>query len=163
MNKKGFTLVELLAATVILGLVISIAVVSVSKYTEKSKRELYISTAKEYIAAAANGITQGKFVMRDPNVTYYIHYSNLKLERDRQSSPYGKWVDAYVAVVIDENNDYKYYWTSLDDKGNCVDVTLEKDLSENDIYFTKNKTINRKPIDGRTKIVYYDSNGDRIG
>ena len=48
-NKKGFTLVELLASIVILGIIMMIALVSVDEVNEKSALSASISSAKNYI------------------------------------------------------------------------------------------------------------------
>ena len=41
MNKKGFTMIELMAAITLLGIMSTLAVVSVSKYLNKSKKTVY--------------------------------------------------------------------------------------------------------------------------
>ena len=46
-NNKGFTLIEILAVIVLLGMLMSIALVSLSKYVEKSKLNTYLTIAKE--------------------------------------------------------------------------------------------------------------------
>jgi type IV pilus assembly protein PilA len=52
MNKKGFTLVELLATIVIMGIIIAIAVPSYIHITQSTKEKAYESK-KEYIEAKA--------------------------------------------------------------------------------------------------------------
>lgn len=41
MNKKGFTMIELMAVITLLGIMTTLAVVSVSKYLNKSKKTVY--------------------------------------------------------------------------------------------------------------------------
>ena len=52
MNKKGFTLVEILAAIVILGVLMSVAIVSVSRILSNSKEGFYDNVEDQLILAA---------------------------------------------------------------------------------------------------------------
>ena len=45
-HNKGFTMVELLATIVILGVVMMIAVTSITRMLEKAKKEYYTATEK---------------------------------------------------------------------------------------------------------------------
>ena len=49
MNKKGFTLIEVMAVLVILGVVLLIAVPSVSTYIVNSRKSNYYTTANSYV------------------------------------------------------------------------------------------------------------------
>ena len=51
-NEKGFTLIELLAVIVILGVVMAIAIPSMNKVIDNSKKDTLIATAQEYISGA---------------------------------------------------------------------------------------------------------------
>ena len=48
-KKKAFTLIELLAVIIILGVLMLVAVPSVTGYISNSRKEAYINTAKEYV------------------------------------------------------------------------------------------------------------------
>ena len=163
-NKKGFTLIEMLAVIVILGLIMSIAVTSVMNYIESSKRKTYISIANQYIAIAGEKFAKQDLVARDSNTVYYVHINNLNTEKGLQKSPYGNWIDAYVVVTIDpKSNDFNYYWTSVDDKGFRVDLVEEANLKVNSIYVSDDFTINPNyPLGGRDKIVVYDKDKNRL-
>lgn len=60
MNKKGFTLVELLATIVILGVLSTIGIASTSKYLTQSRKKSYRIMSQTVYEAAMNCITQGK-------------------------------------------------------------------------------------------------------
>lgn len=60
LNKKGFSLVELLAAIVILGIMITIATVAYSRYRQHAKQQGYDTLAKTASEAAA------QYVMDNP-------------------------------------------------------------------------------------------------
>lgn len=51
-NKKGFTLIELLAVIVILGIIMAIAIPSMTGYINNSRKDTMLSTAQQYIAGA---------------------------------------------------------------------------------------------------------------
>ena len=60
LNKKGFSLVELLAAIVILGIMITLATVAYSRYRQHAKQQGYDTLAKTASEAAA------QYVMDNP-------------------------------------------------------------------------------------------------
>jgi type IV pilus assembly protein PilA len=118
MNKKGFTLIELLAVIIILGILMIIAIPSVTSYINDSRKSAYIDTAREIIAGTRNIVNEGKLGMYDTNTTYYIPSSYIKTE-NASKSPYGDFVQAYVVVTYDGTG-YRYYWTSVDDAGQGI-------------------------------------------
>ena len=54
MNKKGFTMIELMAAITLLGIMLTLAVVSVSKYLNKARNTAYKDYEKTLEGAATN-------------------------------------------------------------------------------------------------------------
>ena len=141
MNKKGFTLIELLAVIIILGILMIIAIPSVTRYISDSRKSTYVDTAKEIIGGARNIVNGGKLEMYSTNTTYYIPTSCIKTE-NALKSPYGDFTQAYVGVIYDGKG-YKYYWISVDDAGEGVskitpldklDIDdIESDLKDSDI------------------------------
>ena len=94
MNKKGFTLVELLAVIVILALIMAIAVVSMSGIMNGARR----NTMKETGLQIINGVRQqltlsNQLITTDPKFTratgnvYYV--SGAMLEKGGGSAPMG--------------------------------------------------------------------------
>ncbi len=161
MNKKGFTLIELLAVIIILGILMIIAIPSVTKYISDSRKNAYVDTAKQLIGSARNIVNSGEFEMYDTNTTYYIDVVCIKSENDTKS-PYGDFVEggAYVVVTYDGKG-YTYYWTSVDDAGQGIKEiirfdkldtdNIESDLSPSDITTTRG-------IDGRENTVLIRKN-----
>ena len=49
MNSKGFTLIELLAAITIMGILMMVAIPSVSRTIENSRRDTFADVAKSYV------------------------------------------------------------------------------------------------------------------
>ena len=167
MNKKGFTLIELLAVIIILGILMIIAIPSVTRYISDSRKNAYVDTAKEIVGGTRNLVNEGKLGMYDTNTTYYIPSSYIKTE-NASKSPYGDFTQAYVGVVYDGTG-YKYYWISVDDAGQGVkDVTsieeldidnIESDLSSDDIF----DTVKTTGIGDRSNILVLDDNGNWSG
>lgn len=54
MDSKGFTLIELLAVIVIMGILMMVAIPAMTRYIENSRKDTFLSTAKEYVNAARN-------------------------------------------------------------------------------------------------------------
>ncbi len=71
LNKKGFSLVELLAAIVILGIMITLAIIAYSRYRQHAKQQGYDTLAKTASEAAA------QYVMDNPedrDITFKMLY-----------------------------------------------------------------------------------------
>ena len=97
-NKKGFTLIEILAVIIILGILLIIAVPSISNYINDSRKHAYITTAKEYIKEAQKKVSSFEYEFYDRDTSYYIDIKNLPLESGGDS-PFGEWIQAYVVVT----------------------------------------------------------------
>lgn len=121
-KKKGFTLIELLAVIIILGVLMVIAVPSVTQYISSSRKSAYVDTAKEIIGGARNLVNEGKLNFFDTDVTYYLDTRCVKTENSSRS-PYGEFEKAYILVTYDGDQFY-YYWTSVDDTGHGTKKVL---------------------------------------
>ncbi len=96
-KKNGFTLIELLAVIIILGILMIIAIPSVTKYISDSRKNSYVDSAKEIIAGTRNVVNGGKLEMYSTNTTYYIPTSCIKTE-NAQKSPYGDFTQATRSI-----------------------------------------------------------------
>ena len=161
MNRKGFTLIELLAVIIILGILMLIAVPSITIYINNSRKEAYIATAKRYTQGIIPLITEHKLDLVDTDITYYIPNTCIELDGSAQS-PYGNWKEAYVLVAhYEDENDY--YWMSVDETGVGIDeVTLSKDLAIDKLKTGIDDVSTDIGIGNRSKIVVYTSDCDGI-
>ncbi len=134
-DKKGFTLIELLAVIVILGLLMAIAIPSVTKYITQSRKKTLVNSIDSFITAATTAINNNEFgAMSNSNYYYYIPVSNIaensciSLEKGG-TDPFGNWQEAYVVVNYDaENYNYDYYFTFIDDAGYGMELTKSDDI-----------------------------------
>ncbi len=140
MKKNGFTMVELLAVIVILGVLLSIAVPAVSNYIVNSKKESYVVVMDEYLDGARKLIISGEYqAPLDKNEVTILSFDVIPLEKGSTTSPFGsEWVDSksYVAVVnsgTGEDPKYSYYITSQDKNGYALPMKKEGEFGRQDI------------------------------
>lgn len=154
----GFTLIELLAVIIILGILLLVAIPSVSSYINNSRRESYITTARNYIKGAVNLVNSGQLDVYDTDTTYYIPNTCINVETGGDS-PYGKFDPAYIVVTYD-NDSFYYYWMSRDTSGVGIkEPTLSNDLKSS-LLVTGLKTKDVKPnksIGTRNSIMVLDA------
>ena len=158
-KEKGFTLIELLAVVIILGVLMIIAIPSVSKYINDSKKNGYVSTAKGITNGVRNLINGGELDLNDLDTTYYVSGECVKTENSYRS-PYGEFDKAYIVVTATYDT-HEYYWISVDKTGvgvkNLVNVEdLDKDKIE--IGIDSSEIVTNKGIDRRSKVVVIDGN-----
>ena len=136
-RSKGFTLIELLAVIVILGVIMLIAIPSVTGYITSSRKNSFASTGANIIdavrkyAITANGLPN----YTGDKVVYRVVDENgdiaVKLDSGGTKSAFGAaWIKGYNYVVIEatDNNNYNYYYAGRDASGNYIPLTLEDDL-----------------------------------
>ena len=158
----AFTLIELLAVIIILGILLIIAIPSVTSYISNSRKETYVDTAKNIVGSARNFVNKGEVEMFDYQATYYIPAKCLPTENGLKS-PYGEFTQAYVGVTYDGNG-YNYYWISTDSSeqgikkitpvddlnADLIEASVDPARIENIVYSTS--------LEGKTKILVLDDN-----
>lgn len=126
LNKKGFTLIELLAVIIILGVLLLIAVPSVSKYITNSRMDTYETNLTRLVDAVSNEVNSynGEYSFRSSE---YLIIPLVCVEIEKGSntkSPFGLYEheNSFVAVTRKyDSNDvptgFKYYVAALDENG----------------------------------------------
>ena len=149
MNKKGFTLIELLAVIVILGLLMAIAIPSVTKYITQSRKKTLTSTIGNYMSALTNEVNNLEYTFTAPNTIYAVPIECVALERGG-TNPFGSWMNAgdnqwaYVLVQYDDDtSSYIYGFTFKDTAGYGMYPTVQNKVNAkgNDILTTTGKAI----------------------
>ena len=136
-NKKGFTLVELLAVIVIMGILMMVAIPSISRVIENSRKDTFVDIAKSYANAAktlwtADTLTcEGTVASAVDDGDYYILINTKEsarailpvlVDQGGKSSWGNRDVNGYVRVhvetVTDNNGESKRtttFYVSLSD------------------------------------------------
>ena len=118
-NKKGFTLIELLAVIIILGVIMLIAIPSVTGQISASRKSSYAKSTQEFINSVIKIVNNGQLDVFDTNTLYAIpvgnndDYSCVQMESGG-TSPYSpEYKYAYVFFTYDGNG-YDYWVTAKD-------------------------------------------------
>lgn len=131
-NKKGFTLVELLAVIVILGVLLMIAVPAVQNVIKKTKNNATQKQAELFIDAAK------KMTIIDEATSDMVIYKLSDLDSDVDKNRFTGMV-----VALKENGSYKYY-IYLNDSVNKKTIGNNNGIFE----FASEDKINEKVTDG---------------
>ena len=134
MNKKGFTLIELLAVIIILGVLMIIAIPSVTSYIQNSRKSAFVDSGLNYVKSGINVVNSGnKMRFYDRKTLYLIPAGHkagqtcISLESGGQSPFSDDWAYAYVGVTYDGQG-YQYYFIAEDGAGQGVQFLTQTDL-----------------------------------
>lgn len=151
-NRKGFTLLEILSAIIILGVILTFAVLSISRHINGSKKDIYVITAQTYIRSATNMVNTGKIKAHNQGATYYIPEKCIPIEKERRS-PNGKFKEAYVVFTFDKKEGHTYYWMSRDSINEGFYLTKESLLDAKLISHTMKELVPNIGIKNKNKIL----------
>ena len=155
-NKKGFTLVELLAVIVVLAIVMGIAAVAITNVLDTTKKNAFVASARNYIAGAKTLVntdqvnvlisgTNGQYAPACPG-TNTIALSNIKTENEIEKSPYNQnydVVNSFVKVTATQNatGDCNYTYQIYLTDGVYAIGTSTSLVAEADLVATKVLTV----------------------
>lgn len=137
MNKKGFSLIELLAVIIIIGIVATIGIVSISSSVGSSRKAAFVNMARNYADSASAMRTSDKLPVEPKNnEALIIRVDNLTGvdQNDDYNTVYGELVldNCYVAIVNNKHQ-YKYYVTLVENSGNAIYNTEYSLLDEDSV------------------------------
>ncbi len=142
MNKKGFTLIEIIAVIIVISILLLIAVPSVSRYIEESRQKAYVATIKDTLVSAGSNLGKIDKKVINKETTYYIPINCVETENGIPKSPYNDFDNAYI-VVGWENNNFGLYFYGRDKSG--VGVNSPVKISEFEVDDIK-KNISKESI-----------------
>ena len=152
-RNKGFTLIELLAVIVILGLLMAIAIPSVTKYITQSRKKTVSTTIDNYMSALTNQVNDMEYTFTAANTIYAVPIECIAVERGG-TNPFGEWHQAsnsywaYVLVQYDDNtSSYIYGFTFKDSAGYGLYPTSSEKLNESGSQIQTGLSLTR-PTDG---------------
>ena len=138
LNKRGFTMVELLATIVIIGILGTVGVVGVTKSIKSAKDRYYVAQNKLFISAAQTYFTDNKSRLPMKSGTFkqvtletLTNSNYIEKMVDYNKSEYNK--DSYVTVTKLGLNMYSYEGNLIDSKKT---VQKYKESGENDAKVT---------------------------
>ena len=120
MNKNGFTMIELLGTMVLLSIILLIAIPSVTKIVDSSKKRALVNDAKKFIALAKAAEKRANNQYKkykpingcgDDKTCYEVDISDIEI------SPYNK---KYTSDSYVEKRNNKYYVYLIDDAGHKI-------------------------------------------
>jgi prepilin-type N-terminal cleavage/methylation domain-containing protein len=134
-RKNGFTLIELLAVIIILGVIMLIAIPSVTQQITNSRKNSYVDTAQQYINAVVTKVNEGNISMFDTKRLYLVPVGNddtvscVSLESGG-ASPFSRYYKyAYVAVHY-TGKGYDYWFLAEDAAAQGFKITSSKELEK---------------------------------
>lgn len=160
-KNKGFTLMELLAVIIILGLLMFVGIPRITEIIDSSRRKTLVNTISQYINAAETSMIQGSFdgeadfgfegaplagettfdcQENSPEVLYFIPLDRIKLSKGGKN-PYGEWIiertkagkTEYVSGVLGRYSEegWKLGFQFLDKSGHFMTPKLASELTGN--------------------------------
>lgn len=125
MDKKGFTLIELILVIGIIGVILVFAIPNVTTTLEKNKKDQMIADAKDMAEKAKNCLLTKGFEACNGRTL-----DQLDTRNEIKDSPYGEKYDrenSYVDITkngAENEHEYKYYITLTDGKMKISNIEL---------------------------------------
>ena len=157
MNKKGFTLVELLGVIVILSIIMLIAIPNIASMVERSKRDTYIADAKKMVSLVQYAIRKGevnKPLTGNLEKVTLNTLSTSDVEKDADGNTYD--LDKSYVVLTRKDGFIEYYvqLVAMNSNNNYTGISLvnSDNLDTDKRYDTYNNNLAPVSIDDNNNI-----------
>lgn len=156
-SNKGFTLVEVIAVIIIIGIVMAISIPAVSRHMLDSRRSSYSNNMNAYTETIKGEYMEkeyGDFLEDDEILLVPIELIDLE-KNEGKKTPFGEYdYDRSYVVIAPERSTYQYYISVVDSasKGmilvakNKLNKSEVKDIDTYDIAAISNIISNLTPI-----------------
>ncbi len=137
MNKKGFTLVELIAVIIIIAIISTVGIISISSTTQGSRKSAFVDLGKNYAESARTMRAEDR-LPHDPRDGEAVIIKAEALDgveiENKDESGFGDLIydSSYIAIVNDNHN-YKYYIFLLDDTDHAIAGAEYSVIDEDDV------------------------------
>ena len=124
-NNKGFTLIEVLASIIILGVVSVVAVPRIFDYITSSRESIYVQDARKMIAQAQYRMSASSTEIEKPSDKEVVVFTlNYLAQNDFHNAPNGgKYMfDTSFVIVTYSSTDKQYHYAAM-----LVEKISEKD------------------------------------
>ncbi len=147
MNKKGFTLVEILAVIVIMGIIGLVGISAISNNIDESRRSAFATLAKNF-AESARSMRGNDKLPHDPKdgeaLLLRVDALNGVDEIDDYSTPYGELSLNYCYVIlVNSKNNIKYYVTLLDNTKHAIYLTEYSLIDKKSVIPSSNPNVSK--------------------
>lgn len=174
LNAKGFTLIELLAVITIMGILMMVAIPTVSRTIENSRKDTFLDTANQYVNGVKNmwaadtlqcpgyGETTEYVSSAVPEGLYYVEVQTLStsvpvlLEQGGKSSWGSRNIAGYIIIAVDDvadgtkSNRKVTYYPVLVDGIHGINVTAS--AANTVVWDTTNKKLGTGTAEANTAI-----------
>ena len=109
MNRKGFTLVELLGVIVILSIIMLIAIPNITSTLDRSKKDNYIADCKKLVSIVEYEMRKGNVEKPSEGNSVKVTLEELKTS-DVEKDPDGDLYDTSKSyIIVSRDNQTKNY------------------------------------------------------
>ena len=168
-KKKGFTLIELLAVIIILGILMIIAIPSVSNYIIDSRKDALGTTINNYISNIISDVNSLKYGFMEMDTIYAVPIECIALEKGGDD-PFGEWHQAndkyWAYILVQYTGDrYIYGFTFKDEAGYGLYPSSQQKLTPKKDYLKQNLDLNRPKTGALINVApqeHWDNSGFEI-
>ena len=110
MNKKGFTIVELLVTVALLAIISIISVISITSFINKNKENNYEILKNTILEASKEYVTDNRYGNIEPSITAQYLLDNHYITSGLTDPKTGKNIDlnSVVITITYQNKNYTY-------------------------------------------------------